>query len=120
MNTFQNIKYFDKNGLEIPIVKASNIVIRTSDGLDDIIFNGIYNNKKDSNGNFIIDELQLVNKGSILNEIVDTLELDVYVDGNKIEEKCVISGLNKINSFNNALLRINFKLGTVISTSSPS
>ena len=95
MNTFQNIKYFDKNGLEIPIVKASNIVIRTSDGLDDIIFNGIYNNKKDSNGNFIIDELQLVNKGSILNEIVDTLELDVYVDGNKIEEKCVISGLNK-------------------------
>lgn len=97
MNTFQNIKYFDKSGYEIPVLKASNIIIRTTTGNNDVIFNGVYNNKQDVAGNYIIDELQIVQKGSCLNEIVNELELSVFIDGNEIPNKCYLKNLTNDN-----------------------
>ena len=94
MNTFQNIKYFDKSGLEIPLIKASNIVIRTTTDNDDIIFYGVYEGKTNDNGDYIIEDLQLINKGSILLEKTDSIELSIFVDGQLIDEKCIIRNLN--------------------------
>lgn len=85
---YQDLKFFDKNGYEIPLVIASNIVIKIYNKYGSeknaTIMNGVYNNKRDVNGNFIIDEVKIIDVGrsfSFENVILENTIINVYVDG---------------------------------------
>lgn len=85
---YQDLKFFDKNGYEIPLVIASNIVIKIYNKFGSeknaTIINGVYNNKKDINGNFIIDNVKIIDTGRSFSFNKIELEnsiIEVYVDG---------------------------------------
>lgn len=100
MNTnliYKDLQFFDKNGYELPLIIASNIVIKIYNRFGDIkdatLLNGVYGGEKDENGNFIIDTVKILNTGKSFSfekvELKDTI-IKIYVDGTLVKN-CTIN-----------------------------
>lgn len=93
---YQNLKFFDKNGYEIPLIIASNIVIKIyskyGSEKDATILNGVYSREKDINGNFIINDVKILDVGkgfSFENIKLKDANVDIYVDGICLEKTTI-------------------------------
>lgn len=102
---YQDIKYFNKNGYEIPCAIASNIVVKIykkNNIKDATILNGVYMNELSEDGQYyLVKEFKLLDSGKSFDSSVisnEDIAIDVYVDGKLIEDyiinKCEILSTN--------------------------
>lgn len=104
---YQDLKFFDKNGYEIPLIIASNIVIKVynkngNEG-DATILNGVFTKEKDIDGNFIINDIKILNVGKSFNSEKINLEnsiVDVYIDGICLKKCKIDFKVKECASFN--------------------
>ena len=86
---YQNIKFFNKEGYEIPLAKASNIVVKIySNEINSeryaTIMNGVYMEEVDEEGNYILNNFKILDVGSSFdseNISIDNTIIDLYIDG---------------------------------------
>ena len=81
---YQDLKFFDKNGYEIPLVVASNIVIKIyskyGSEKNATIMNGVYNNEKDINGNYIINSVKIIYGKRDGKSLFKNISVDLDID----------------------------------------
>ena len=90
---YQNIKFFNKEGYEIPLAKASNIVVKIySNEINSeryaTIMNGVYMEEVDENGNYILNNFKILDVGSSFdseNISIDNTIIDLYIDGELLD-----------------------------------
>ena len=90
---YQNIKFFNKEGYEIPLAKASNIVVKIySNQVNSeryaTIMNGVYMEEVDEEGNYILNNFKILDVGSSFdseNISIDNTIIDLYIDGELLD-----------------------------------
>lgn len=86
---YQNLKFFNKEGYEIPLAVASNIVIKIyskeiNSERNATILNGVYMLEKNENNEYIINNFKIIEVGNSFTSkelSIEDVVIDLYIDG---------------------------------------
>lgn len=120
-NNYQDIKFFNKRGYEIPQQISSNIVVKIyKDNKEKAtIMNGVYmNNTNEDKTYFIVDEFKILDCGCDFDSSIITQNdatIEVFVDGKMIDDVIVNSfNVSKTKNFNIAYTTSNADLNDYV------
>lgn len=93
---YQDLRFFNKGGYEIPLAKASNIIVKIyskdSSEANATILNGVFMNEVNEFDEYILDNFKILDRGcsfSFIEGVYDIskedLNIDLYIDGELLD-----------------------------------
>lgn len=95
---YQNLRFFNKEGYEIPLAKASNIIVKIYSKNDSeanaTILNGVYMNEVNRFDEYVLDNFKILDRGcsfyfdceeEIVTPNIDDICIDLYIDGELVD-----------------------------------